>query len=55
MKQLLDYPIALGYELGMYRFSNELQQALGYHSRVPSDLVEWYSQSDIRLYLPNQD
>ena len=55
MKQLLDYPRALGYELGMYRFSKELQQALGYHSRVPSDLVEWYSQSDSRLYLPNQD
>jgi ectoine hydroxylase-related dioxygenase (phytanoyl-CoA dioxygenase family) len=55
MKQLLDYPRALGYELGMYRFSKELQQALGYHSRVPSDLVEWYIQSDSRLYLPNQD
>lgn len=55
MKQLLDYPRAIGYELGLTMFSKELQQALGYHSRVPSDLVEWYSPESTRLYLKNQD
>jgi ectoine hydroxylase-related dioxygenase (phytanoyl-CoA dioxygenase family) len=57
MKQLLDYPRAITTELGMsmYSFSKEVQQALGYHSRVPSNLIEWYNPEETRLYLKNQD
>lgn len=54
MKQLLDYPRAIGYEK-MDNFSPSLQQFLGYHSRVPSSLDEWYQPEDSRFYKRNQD
>jgi ectoine hydroxylase-related dioxygenase (phytanoyl-CoA dioxygenase family) len=54
MKQLLDYPRAIGYDK-MDEFDLELQQLLGYHSRVPASLNEWYQPEDKRFYKKNQD
>ena len=54
MKQLLDYPRALGYD-NVNSFSKELQELLGYHSRVPASLEEWYQPQDKRFYKKNQD
>lgn len=54
MKQLLDYPRAIGYDK-MDSFTLELQQLLGYHSRVPASLDEWYQPEDKRFYKKNQD
>jgi ectoine hydroxylase-related dioxygenase (phytanoyl-CoA dioxygenase family) len=54
MKQLLDYPRAIGYDR-MNDFSIELQQLLGYHSRVPSSLEEWYQPENKRFYKKHQD
>jgi ectoine hydroxylase-related dioxygenase (phytanoyl-CoA dioxygenase family) len=54
MKQLLDYPRAIGYDK-MNQFDLELQQLLGYHSRVPASLDEWYQPEDKRFYKKNQD
>jgi ectoine hydroxylase-related dioxygenase (phytanoyl-CoA dioxygenase family) len=54
MKQLLDYPRAIGYDK-MDDFSLELQQLLGYHSRVPASLDEWYQPENKRFYKKNQD
>lgn len=54
MKQLLDYPRAIGYDK-MDSFSTEIQQLLGYHSRVPASLDEWYQPEDKRYYKKNQD
>jgi ectoine hydroxylase-related dioxygenase (phytanoyl-CoA dioxygenase family) len=54
MKQLLDYPRAIGYNK-IDDFSLELQQLLGYHSRVPSSLNEWYQPEDKRFYKKDQD
>jgi len=50
----MDYPRALGYNK-MNEFSEPLQQILGYHSRVPSNLNEWYQAGDKRFYRKNQD
>jgi ectoine hydroxylase-related dioxygenase (phytanoyl-CoA dioxygenase family) len=54
MKQLLDYPRAIGYDK-IDEFNLELQQLLGYHSRVPSSLDEWYQPEQNRFYKKNQD
>jgi ectoine hydroxylase-related dioxygenase (phytanoyl-CoA dioxygenase family) len=54
MKQLLDYPRAIGYDK-MESFSLKLQQLLGYHSRTPASLDEWYQPEDKRFYKKNQD
>jgi ectoine hydroxylase-related dioxygenase (phytanoyl-CoA dioxygenase family) len=54
MKQLLDYPRAIGYNR-MDEFNNELQQLLGYHSRVPASLEEWYQPEEKRFYKKDQD
>jgi ectoine hydroxylase-related dioxygenase (phytanoyl-CoA dioxygenase family) len=54
MKQLLDYPRAIGYDK-INEFDYEFQQLLGYHSRVPSSLNEWYQPEDKRFYKKNQD
>jgi ectoine hydroxylase-related dioxygenase (phytanoyl-CoA dioxygenase family) len=51
MKQLLDYPRAFGSK----EFSPEIKQLLGYDSRVPSSLDEWYQPKENRFYKPNQD
>ena len=54
LKQLLDYPRAIGYDK-INSFSYEMQQFLGYHSRVPASLEEWYQPEDKRLYKKDQD
>ena len=54
MKPLLDYPRAIGYDR-MHDFSYEMQQLLGYHSRVPASIDEWYQPEDKRYYKKNQD
>ena len=54
MKQLLDYPRAIGYDK-MDNFNDDLQQFLGYHSRVPASLNEWYQPQSNRFYKQNQD
>jgi ectoine hydroxylase-related dioxygenase (phytanoyl-CoA dioxygenase family) len=54
MKQLFDYPRAIGYEK-MSNFSVDLQQVLGYHSRVPSSLIEWFKPDEERFYRKFQD
>jgi len=54
MKQLLDYPRAIGYDI-MDSFPTKLQQFLGYHSRVPASLEEWYQPEEKRFYKKNQD
>lgn len=54
LKQLLDYPRAIGYDK-IDEFSKELQQFLGYYSRVPASLDEWYQPEDKRFYKKNQD
>jgi ectoine hydroxylase-related dioxygenase (phytanoyl-CoA dioxygenase family) len=54
MKQLLDYPRALGYDK-INTYDYELQQLLGYHSRVPASLDEWYQPEIDRFYKKNQD
>jgi ectoine hydroxylase-related dioxygenase (phytanoyl-CoA dioxygenase family) len=54
MKQLLDYPRAIGYSK-IDEFDYEFQQLLGYHSRVPSSLEEWYQPENKRFYKQNQD
>jgi hypothetical protein len=40
-KQQCDYPRMLGYKR-VQQFSQHLQQLLGYSSRIPADLEEWY-------------
>jgi ectoine hydroxylase-related dioxygenase (phytanoyl-CoA dioxygenase family) len=54
MKQLLDYPRSIGYNK-IDEFNYEFQQLLGYHSRVPSSLDEWYQPENKRFYKKNQD
>jgi len=54
MKQLLDYPRAIGYNK-IDEFSSEIQQLLGYHSRVPASLDEWYQPENNRFYKKEQD
>ena len=54
MKQLLDYPRAIGYDK-MGEFNVNLQQFLGYHSRVPASLDEWYQPPSNRFYKLDQD
>jgi hypothetical protein len=54
MKQLLDYPRALGYDI-MNTFTPKMQQFLGYSSRVPASLDEWYQPEENRFYKKNQD
>jgi ectoine hydroxylase-related dioxygenase (phytanoyl-CoA dioxygenase family) len=51
MKQLLDYPRALGGK----RFGSEMDQLLGYDARVPANLDEWYQPFEKRFYKKNQD
>ena len=48
-KQLLDYPRALGYDR-KEEFPEKTQQILGYYSRVPSSINEWYSPTDKITY-----
>jgi hypothetical protein len=54
MKQLLDYPRAIGYDM-KDSFREDMQQLLGYHSRVPASLDEWYTGEKERYYKKDQD
>lgn len=54
MKQLMDYSRAIGYDR-IDIFSYQLQQFLGYHSRVPSSIDEWYQKDEKRFYKKDQD
>ena len=48
-KQLLDYPRAIGYDL-YNSFNPEMKRLLGYDSRVPSSISEWYAPVEQLLY-----
>ena len=52
-KQQLDYPRALGYEYGD-TLSDGLRQVLGYKSRIPANLHEYYQPVSKRMYQPGQ-
>ena len=52
-KQQLDYPRLLGYEL-IENFNENLKQVLGYNSRIPTNLHEWYQPPHKRFYQPGQ-
>ena len=54
LKQQLDYPRYLGAAYGE-SLTPELRQLLGYDSRVPTSLEEWYQPSEKRFYKPGQD
>lgn len=54
MKQQLDYSRAIGYE-NVEKLSIELQQLIGFYSRIPSNLEEWYQKPEQRFYRPGQD
>lgn len=54
MKQMFDYTKSIEKE-SMYNFSEEMKQLLGFDSRVPSSLYEWYLPADKRFYKKNQD
>ena len=53
MKQQMDYPRFLGYDR-KEEFSDEVKQVIGYNSRVPSNLDEWYQPPAKRFYQPGQ-
>jgi hypothetical protein len=53
MKPLFDYPRSLGYER-MDGFSERLRQLLGYYSRVPASLDEWYRPPETRFFRRDQ-
>lgn len=52
-KQQLDYPRFLGYDFGE-GLSDDLRQILGYKSRVPENLNEYYQPVEKRMYQPGQ-
>lgn len=52
-KQQLDYPRSLGYEFGE-TLNEGLRQVLGYKSRVPANLYEYYQPVNKRMYQPDQ-
>lgn len=54
MKQQLDYSRAVGYEK-IEKLSEKLQQLLGFFSRTPTNLDEWYQPPHKRFYRPQQD
>jgi ectoine hydroxylase-related dioxygenase (phytanoyl-CoA dioxygenase family) len=54
IKQLMDYPRYLGYDK-INEFDEEILSLLGYNSRVPSNLNEWYQPEHNRFYKKNQD
>lgn len=54
MKQQLDYSRSIGYEK-VEKLSPDLQQIVGYYSRIPSNLEEWYQKPENRFYRPGQD
>lgn len=53
MKQQLDYPRAIGYSKADSLSSN-MRQILGYNSRTPMCLDEWYQPPEDRMYKRGQ-
>lgn len=53
LKQQFDYPRAVGYE-NMDGLSEYQRQVLGYYSRIPATLSEWYQPPEKRMYRPGQ-
>ncbi len=53
IKQQMDYPRALGPDV-IERLAPRTQQLLGYHTRVPTSLDEYYQPREKRLYRANQ-
>jgi len=51
MKQQLDYPKALD---NVEVLSDNLKQILGFNSRIPASLDEWYQPPEKRMYKPDQ-
>jgi hypothetical protein len=54
IKQQLDYVRLLG-ETSVAAMDDSLKQLLGYYSRTPSTLEEWYLPPERRFYRPAQD
>lgn len=52
-KPQLDYPRAVGYERGP-SLSPRQRQLVGYNSRIPASLDEWYQPPARRMYQPGQ-
>jgi len=52
-KQQFDYPRFLGYKFGE-SLSDELRQIIGYKSRIPATLEEYYQPLNKRMYQPDQ-
>jgi ectoine hydroxylase-related dioxygenase (phytanoyl-CoA dioxygenase family) len=52
-KPQLDYPRSLGYEFGE-GLNEDLRQVLGYNSRIPENLNEYYQPVEKRMYQPGQ-
>jgi ectoine hydroxylase-related dioxygenase (phytanoyl-CoA dioxygenase family) len=52
-KQQMDYSRTIGYEV-CETLPEHLQQMLGYFSRTPSTLDEWYQPPHKRMYRPGQ-
>ncbi|MDR6942151.1 phytanoyl-CoA dioxygenase family protein [Mucilaginibacter pocheonensis] len=52
-KQQLDYPRFLGYAFGE-TLNEDLRQVLGYNSRTPENLDEYYQPVEKRMYQPGQ-
>lgn len=53
MKQQFDYCRAIGFD-NVETYSDDLKQVLGYFSRTPSTLEEWYQVPEKRMYRPDQ-
>lgn len=53
MKQGFDYPRAIGYKIGE-TLPEHVRQILGFNSRVPETLEEWYQPPEKRMYRPGQ-
>ncbi|MDC1311125.1 phytanoyl-CoA dioxygenase family protein [Burkholderiales bacterium] len=54
MKQQLDYSRSLGYDK-VATMHDDVQQIVGYFSRMPTNLQEWYQKPENRFYRPGQD
>jgi hypothetical protein len=52
-KQQMDYPRLLGYQF-REELNEDLRQIIGYNSRLPENLNEYYQPIQKRMYQPNQ-
>jgi hypothetical protein len=54
MKQQLDYSRSIGYDR-LESMDEDVKQVVGYFSRTPTTLHEWYRKPAERFYRPGQD